>query len=411
MASLVEPANSPAVRKLATLTYRFPLPATKLISFHASFESGNLGDPVTAKAIEHMDQAREDMARELASGNPNYQNVVAGARRYVPLIAQTLYSLEQATDPVYLEAPLRFDWASGLGINPRVTWISNQAVVWDKCMALISQALAHADSVYNMVGAAAGGDDAVYAAAGRELRTAAGVLAHTASEELPRWVGETAKGERPPEAVPGVCEALSTLCLAQAQQMALGKALAGGKTPPTLLAKLCGGVADQMDAALSTLRDKAGAAYAKLAKPLLAHAAFQAALQRALAHLFLASHAWAREAYGAAIAHQRRGAALLARLPPPPDAPPPELAALRAEAAAALASYERDNGAIYYDPVPGEPAAPPDGVVMMKPEPYTVPPLVALRFRPPRTGGEPEDVDVALAAEAEAKLSTANGKS
>jgi hypothetical protein len=67
------------------------------MSFNAAFESGNLGDPVTAKAVANMDQSRDDMARELASGNPNYANVVAGAKKYVPLIAQTLFSLEQVS--------------------------------------------------------------------------------------------------------------------------------------------------------------------------------------------------------------------------------------------------------------------------------------------------------------------------
>ena len=65
----------------------------QLISFEKCFKR-NLGDESTAKAISHMDQARLDMATEMAEGNPNYQNCVAGAERYIPLIAQTLYSLE-----------------------------------------------------------------------------------------------------------------------------------------------------------------------------------------------------------------------------------------------------------------------------------------------------------------------------
>lgn len=43
-----------------------------------------------------MEQARDDLARELASGTPNYSNAVAGAVRYCPLIAHVLRSLEQA---------------------------------------------------------------------------------------------------------------------------------------------------------------------------------------------------------------------------------------------------------------------------------------------------------------------------
>lgn len=41
--------------------------------------------------------------------------------------------------------------------------------------------------------------------------------------ELPRWVGETAEAPRLLEVEPGVCEGLVQFCLAEAQQMAIGK--------------------------------------------------------------------------------------------------------------------------------------------------------------------------------------------
>lgn len=43
-----------------------------------------------------MEQARDDLAHELASGTPNYAQAVAGALRYCPLIAHVLRSLEKA---------------------------------------------------------------------------------------------------------------------------------------------------------------------------------------------------------------------------------------------------------------------------------------------------------------------------
>ena len=60
---------------------------------------------------------------------------------------------QQATEPVYLDKPLVFDWATGIGATPRTTWVTSQAVVFDKCMALATKALAHADAVFNIVGA------------------------------------------------------------------------------------------------------------------------------------------------------------------------------------------------------------------------------------------------------------------
>lgn len=43
--------------------------------------------------------------------------------------------------------------------------------------------------------------------------------------ELPRWIGETAEAPRLVEVEPGVCEGLVKFCLAEAQQMAIGKVL------------------------------------------------------------------------------------------------------------------------------------------------------------------------------------------
>lgn len=43
-----------------------------------------------------MEQARDDLANELASGTPNYAQAVAGATRYCPLISHVLRSLEKA---------------------------------------------------------------------------------------------------------------------------------------------------------------------------------------------------------------------------------------------------------------------------------------------------------------------------
>lgn len=57
-----------------------------------------------------MEQARDDLAHELASGTPNYANAVAGAERYCPLIAQVLRSLEQAVRETCVGTRVRRLW-------------------------------------------------------------------------------------------------------------------------------------------------------------------------------------------------------------------------------------------------------------------------------------------------------------
>ncbi|CAN0351697.1 unnamed protein product, partial [Ectocarpus fasciculatus] len=153
-------------------------------------------------------------------GTPNYAQAVAGALRYCPLIAHVLRSLEKAEDVVYLNEPLSFTWATGLGERPRQDWITNQAVVWDKCMVLAAQALSYADTVYNMLEDSQGSK---FTEAGEHLRKAAGIFERLHKAELPRWVGDTSEAPRLVEAEPGICEGLVHFCLAEAQQMAIGK--------------------------------------------------------------------------------------------------------------------------------------------------------------------------------------------
>ncbi|CAM9160453.1 unnamed protein product, partial [Laminaria digitata] len=178
-------------------------------------------------------------------------------------------------EAVYLQEPLSFTWATGLGVkaSPRQDWITNQAVVWDKCMVLAAQALSYADTVYNMLEDSQGGK---FTEAGLHLRKAAGLFQRLHETELPRWVGETAKAPRLVEVEPTVCEGLVSFCLAEAQQMAIGKALVGGKTPKTLLARLCGGVVRLLEDSVSAMRrGGSSSAYERLDSPFLVHIAFQ----------------------------------------------------------------------------------------------------------------------------------------
>jgi hypothetical protein len=75
-----------------------------------------------------------------------------------------------------------------------------------------------------------------YAESGKALRVAAGVFEYIAQNVLSKWVGMPTK--HPIEAELGLSSCFMSLCLAQAQQVAIAKAIAGGRVPRTLLMKL-----------------------------------------------------------------------------------------------------------------------------------------------------------------------------
>mmetsp|Transcript_12297 Transcript_12297/g.18421 ORF Transcript_12297/g.18421 Transcript_12297/m.18421 type:complete len:403 (+) Transcript_12297:32-1240(+) len=377
-----DPRCSPAIKKLVCFLYRFPLPATKIMSFKKCL-SNELGYEDTLKAIEHMDQAREDIAIELAAGNPNYTNIIAGTQRYIPLITQILYSFEKSP-PVSLSVSLMFDWTTGIGINPRLNFIRSPVVIWDKCMSIVSQGLAHANAFHSMVRVVEGNADTLFMNAASELKKAAGTFLHAANVELPKWIVETTQKEVFPETSSSVCEGLATFCLAEAQQMAIAKALTKDKaTPNSLLAKLCVGVAKLMDTSDTIFRNKGQKDYSKIGMPFLAHISLQSSLHRAMADSFLAADAWIKSQYGLAIAHQKRAIVIFNKLPVPYNTSINfDLQNVRVESLSILESYEKDNSSIYFETIP-EPNPLPDGLIMFKPEPYILDEPVFLKFGTP----------------------------
>ncbi|CAM9910222.1 unnamed protein product, partial [Phaeothamnion confervicola] len=203
------------------------------------------------------------------------------------------------------------------------------------------------------------------------LRTAAGAFQRLHREELPRWIGETAKSVRPPEATEGICEGLVYFLLAEAQQMAVGKALAGsagaGKAPPppTLLAKLCLGVAAQLESCVGTMRSKGGMGYSNLDPTFLVHVTLVSEVYRAMAYRFLAIHAWSQDRFGTGVALMREAVKHLSErrditsvgVPKleaggPLTSLAPALQTLRREFQQLQSNYLADNNKVYYDPVP-----------------------------------------------------------
>ncbi|CAM9364367.1 unnamed protein product [Chrysoparadoxa australica] len=405
-------ATTPSMIALSTTLFRFPLPATKLLNVSDCFAL-NLGNEGTKQSLFQLDQARKDMAHEMAAGNPNYNTVATAANRYVPMIAQVLRSLEHGKEPVYLAKPLEFEWATGIGTNPRVNWIKNQAVVWDKSMALASQALALMDHALVIVqGLGSGGNTAgKYAEGGQYLRKAAGIFDYLNAVELPRWVGQTAQSERLWETQEAVCEGLSLFCLAEAQALAIGNALSTGKTPHSLIAKLCLGAVQQLESAVVTMRNKNAVSYSTMNGDFLTHVSFMLALFKSLAHRSLGIQAWEKDEYGKAILYLQ---VAVREMGPCEAIATPQfhmhrnlsdhVETLKKELEALLSMYTKDNSSIYYEPVPAESDMDkPAPTFMMKAVKYEMEELRVLTFAPTEKEEKPD----AAAAEAPAAVAPA----
>ena len=86
--------------------------------------------------------------------------------------------------------------------------------------------------------------------------------------------------KRPPEATRACCAGAALLASASAQRCAIASALAQNKLPDSLAAKLCGGVAEKLEAARNASRDGAPKHHARLDRAAANSAAADANLFR-----------------------------------------------------------------------------------------------------------------------------------
>jgi BRO1-like domain len=209
--------------------------------------------------------------------------------------------------------------------------------------------------------------------ASREYSTAAGIFDNLATEQLPKWI---AKGNNvdeaslPVECMPSMASALVQLFMANGQQMAIATVLLKDGTPNySLVAKLCLGVAEQLEAFLAEVR-RAGDALSRLDPDFLTLLSLQIAVQNALSLYFQARKLWEDDEFGLAISLMREaGLALKERshnaakgvpsvstgvLKPLAD----DMKDLRHHFAIILGAYEKDNSSVYFMNVPAKvPAA------------------------------------------------------
>ena len=92
----------------------------------------------------------------------------------------------------------------------------------------------------------------------------AGATAIARLDALPAGCALAAFDARPPEAARAVCSGAALAAAAGAQRMMIGAALATTGLPDSLGAKLCGGVAERLDASRDASRDGAPKHHARL---------------------------------------------------------------------------------------------------------------------------------------------------
>lgn len=288
----------------------------------------------------------------------------------------------------FAEERLIFDWSSGLESSK--SSFRSEAMMYDLVMCIVSEGLGKAGVATET---SVAGE---FAAASREYvahqtwlkmrprslslpttscyicryGAAAGIFEFLNDDILPKWAARGAQvdeADLPVECCVETAKGLSMLFKANGQQMAVATVLIKPGIPNySLLAKLCLGIVEQLEAFIAWMRDNAFKQMARIEKDFFTLITFQIQLQKSLSLYFHSRCLWAQnQEYGLAIAFlsdatiNMRTRASEASDGIPDVAKIPTLRALkndlddlRSHMALLLETWERDNSSVYFEAVP-----------------------------------------------------------
>uniref|UniRef100_A0A7R9WV67 BRO1 domain-containing protein n=1 Tax=Craspedostauros australis TaxID=1486917 RepID=A0A7R9WV67_9STRA len=209
-----------------------------------------------------------------------------------------------------------------------------------------------------------------FAIASREYAAAAGIFDFLSKDQLPKWISRGSKidaDQLPIECSLGIASALKILFQANGQQMAVATVLIKSGTPNySLVAKLCFGIAEQLEAFVAAVREDSFKQMARMDKDFFTLITFQTQIHRSLSQYFHARSLWEQQGeYGTAIAilHdameaiQVRSSAAGKGIPDanstraliPLGA---DIKKLREHMKKLLRYWEKDNSSVYFERVP-----------------------------------------------------------
>lgn len=347
--------------RLASVVHRFKVPKiTCALSFAKSFSTTGRADK-TRKLMLNADDVRNRLMEAVTAGKISAERVTAEAVRYQPMIHSILLSCKVQPEQARLDERLVFEWKSGIEEKPAA--FRSEAMMYEFVMTCVCEALGQAVSATEK---SVAGD---FAAASRDYATAAGIFHFLAEEHLPKWIAKGSQVDEsnlPAECHPPMAKALKILFMTNGQQMAVATVLMkDGKPNYGLLAKLCLGIAEQLEEFVSLLRREAFTQMARMDPNFFTLITLQINVQKSLTLYFQARSLWDVEDFGIAIALLSEATVALkqrdhvaANGVPDVNAIPAlkpladDLKDLRGHMALLLRAWEKDNSSVYFTKVP-----------------------------------------------------------
>ncbi|KAM7276354.1 hypothetical protein ACFE04_018220 [Oxalis oulophora] len=208
---------------------------------------------VIEETINGSSSITEAIAREISGGlTSRYQQELQKLEQYLPLLENLCFHIDSNSTNHHIvqwTSKLKIRWTSALSSSsffqiagPKFYQIDN--LQFERSMSLFLYGALLRDRAVEILPS-----DLVHSAS--LFREASGVFHYLSREVLPSLL-PALNGERPPEIIPSVANAMHLICLAEAQAVSIRKAEEKGTTVG-LLAKLHYGVAQFLAEAFSTL--------------------------------------------------------------------------------------------------------------------------------------------------------------
>ncbi|KAI8646045.1 BRO1-like domain-containing protein [Parasitella parasitica] len=242
------------------MSYPYSLPTTGSLSFVDYLESDGPYTSEISDATAQRGRLRtvlKELKKETQSTR-DYQSIINTVEEYLPYLVSIVNCIE--ANELILKKSIETSWRSTLsdhiihtGSNaPR---ISCNDIQYELIFVLMTYAYACTLKTNDMLKEASTNPN-VFNKAADLLNTAAGLFAFVANEVIPTW--QQLPENRPVEAVREFQVALSKMALADAQAIAINKALVTSSTSKSLVAKLYMGVAGQYEMAYGLISSISG---------------------------------------------------------------------------------------------------------------------------------------------------------
>jgi hypothetical protein len=185
-------------------------------------------------ALTKASIARDDMLEHLKKGDPS-QALITAIENYIPHLFGLIVSVD-GQPHIRLNDPLSFSWTSSL-TNHRKSFFTDYTFRYETVMTLMTYGYSLCNRAWSINSTTT---EATFEENSKQtahfLRLAAGVFDYVHAVELPRWLNMPA--DRPLEAIAPITGALSMMCLAGAEELAVKKAVIKNNTSKQLTSKL-----------------------------------------------------------------------------------------------------------------------------------------------------------------------------